>query len=56
MVDTSLQSGKSLKVIKDHHKQIPIVNIKFADWAGPQGKYYGMVTGNKGKNNNRESQ
>jgi hypothetical protein len=44
-------------VIKDHHKaNVPIINIKFCDWAGPQGKYYGLV-GNKqsATSNPRES-
>jgi len=36
-----------MKIIKDHHsKTAPIVNVKFVDWAGPQGKYFGIV-GNK---------
>jgi hypothetical protein len=25
---------KSIKVIKDHHKNSPIVNLKFCDWNG----------------------
>lgn len=25
---------KSIKVIKDHHKNTQIVNIKFCDWSG----------------------
>lgn len=24
-----------MKIIKDHHKPIAIVNVKFCDWAGP---------------------
>ncbi len=29
---------KSIKVIKDHHKNVPIVNVKFCDWAGVKEK------------------
>lgn len=25
---------KSIKVIKDHHKGVPVVNVKFCDWSG----------------------
>lgn len=25
---------KSLKIIKDHHKGVPIANLKFCDWQG----------------------
>src|SRR3569833_3123961 len=25
---------KSLKVIKDHHKGVPVANVKFCDWMG----------------------
>ncbi len=31
LVDIS-EPKKSLKVIKDHHKNLPIGNIKFCDW------------------------
>jgi WD40 repeat protein len=26
------EPNKSIKVIKDHHKNVPVINIKFCDW------------------------
>lgn len=33
LVDAT-EPNKSIKVIKDHHKGVPITNIKFCDWQG----------------------
>ena len=36
--------SKAMKIIKDHHsKTALIVNVKFVDWGGPQGKYYNII-------------
>lgn len=44
LVDVKNSPSKSLKVVKDHHKAgVPVINIKFCDWNGPQGKYFGIV-------------
>lgn len=44
LMDVVNSPSKSLKIIKGHHREgVPIVNIKFADWHGPQGKYFGLV-------------
>jgi len=28
------EPNKSIKVIKDHHKNVPVTNIRFCDWTG----------------------
>lgn len=39
LVDAT-EPNKSVKVIKDHHKNVPIANIKFCDW---QGSYFKIM-------------
>lgn len=48
MLDVVNSPGKTMKAIKGHHRDgVPIINIKFADWHGPQGKYFGGIMGKK---------
>ena len=35
LVDVVKSPNKSLKMIKDSNRNVPIINVKFADWSGP---------------------
>ena len=35
LLDIVKSPQKSLKVIKDANRNVPIINARFADWAGP---------------------
>jgi len=43
LLDVVKSPNKSLKVVKDSNRNVPIINARFADWAGPQGRLYNMV-------------
>ena len=35
LLDAVKSPNKSLKVVKDANRNVPIINARFADWAGP---------------------
>jgi|LauGreDrversion4_2_1035121.scaffolds.fasta_scaffold17122_2 hypothetical protein len=43
LFDTIGAPGKSLKVVKDHHKPLAIINIKFCNWHARAGKYFDIA-------------